>query len=83
MVVDIKFNVANDICLVNKHERKPKKQSKIDNPEILATLSTRHNTKTKQIKKTENRKILKKKRNIDPHIKTSYKINLTMYVYSI
>jgi hypothetical protein len=51
--------------LVNKHERKPKEQSKIDNPKILATLSTRHNTKTKQIKKNIKQKA-KKKRNIDP-----------------
>ena len=39
---------------MNKHQRKPKGQSKMDNPETQATLGAWHKMKTSKIRNTEN-----------------------------
>ena len=48
--------INNDHSHLNKRQRKPKKQSRMDNPKTHATLVTRYRTKTNQKQNTENQK---------------------------
>jgi hypothetical protein len=45
------------VLFVNNHERKPKWQSRMDNPEKLATLGTQDTGQSQTKQKTQHRKL--------------------------